>query len=523
MARQRKKSLARRLFGGWMLAVLLILIGGGAGAYWYLNQPGGDATLEYRTRKITRGNVESTVSASGTLRALNTVDVGTQVSGQIAEIKADFNTQVSKGQVIAVIDDATFRQQLREAEASLEIAKATVVQNQARYSALAADVRAAEATYRQSLADFTRKARLIESRNISRADFEKSRAELQGNKARVEAAKARMAEQGAQLRIARAQVDQREASLAQRKLDLERTIIRSPVDGVVISRAINVGQTVAASLQAPILFKIAEDLRKMQVEVSVDEADIGRIEEGQSVEFTVDTFPGQRFPGKVQQVRKEPVVNSNVVTYTVVVSAENQDLRLLPGMTANVTFFIDRRQNVLKVSNAALRYKPREATPTGRPTPEMIARMRKRAAEARQRMVRELGLTKDQQDQIAEFRRGMGQQMRSMFQGGAPPADIGKRIEALRKDFQRRFMSVLTPDQRTKYQAMLAKRRSRNLRPATLYTVGADKQPKRVMVVVGATDGAFTEIVEGPLKAGAEVIIGVVRRAPSRSRLRLGF
>ncbi len=321
----------RRRSRTWPLLVLLLVVGGGAAAYWYWNQDEQADLPLWRTATITRGPLASTVSASGTLRAVVTVEVGSQISGQIKALYADFNSEVKANQKIALIDPATFQAKLQEAEADLAVAKASVSVQQSRLTALAADIRAAQAALTQAKADYDRKKELMPTRAITKSDFDKAEAAFNQAKAKLDGAVASEAQQRAQLEVARAQILQKDAIVRQRRLDLDRTVIRSPVDGVVIARNIDKGQTVAASLQAPVLFTIAKNLRHMQVEVSVDEADIGRIRVGQQVEFTVNSFQGRTFPGEVKQIRLQPKEVSNVITYTVIVSAENADLRLLPG------------------------------------------------------------------------------------------------------------------------------------------------------------------------------------------------
>jgi HlyD family secretion protein len=272
------------------------------------------------------------------------VQVGSQVSGQIKEILVDFNSTVKEGQLIARIDPETFQQKVRQAEADLDAARAAV--NVQRAQQLQAKVNLTEAER-----DFERKKTLVEKSFISPAERDKAQTTLDAAKAQAQVTEA-------QAKNSEALVRQREAQLAQAKVDLARTAIRSPVDGIVVKRSVDTGQTVAASLQAPELFIIARNLTDMQVETSIDEADVGRVQLGQKASFTVDAFPGRSFSGEVMQVRKSAQVVSNVVTYTVIVSAANPQLNLLPGMTANVRVVTAQKDAVLKVPNAALRYKP---------------------------------------------------------------------------------------------------------------------------------------------------------------------
>ena len=309
-----------------ILAVVLV-ISGVVGFFYYQRAP----EISYRTVKIERGTIASTVAATGNLSAVTTVQVGTQVSGTIQKLYADYNSRVKKGQPIAEIDPSLFNASVEQArgnylaaEANLQKAKVTLVD--------------AERTYR-------RNKQLLADGIISQGDFDIAETALQSARPSVKAAEGNLA--------------QARGSLMQSKSNLRYSTIRSPVDGVVISRAIDVGQTVAASFQTPTLFTIAQDLTKMQIEVSVDEADISRIQLHQKAGFTVDSYPEQTFRGKVVQIRSAPVITQNVVTYVVVVNVDNSDLKLMPGMTANVSVEVAKKDDVLKLPPAALRFKPK--------------------------------------------------------------------------------------------------------------------------------------------------------------------
>ncbi|MEO5335700.1 MAG: efflux RND transporter periplasmic adaptor subunit [Magnetospirillum sp. WYHS-4] len=368
------------------LGVAASIVGGAI----FLHRDGGEAP-RFRSQPVTRGPLVAAVSSSGTLNAVVTVQVGSQISGQIREILADFNTEVEAGQVIARLDPAVLETRLAQAAADLEVARAGVrIQEaaleksradvlQARAVALSgtAEVAKAEAGRTEARRDLERKASLAQKGVISEAERDKAQAALdsaaastRSADAQVQARQASLAAMEAAVRMNEAQivnaqalVSLREAALRQAQVDLDHTVIRAPVGGTVIQRNIELGQTVAASLQAPVLFTIAENLAHMQVETSVDEADVGRVRVGQEANFTVDSLPGQAFSGKVRQIRKAATVVQNVVTYTVIVSAENPNQDLLPGMTANVRIVTDRRDNVLKIPNAALRFRPPGAEP----------------------------------------------------------------------------------------------------------------------------------------------------------------
>jgi HlyD family secretion protein len=339
------------------LGLLVLAAVGGGGAWWYQKQSEA-ARPQLRTAKVERGTLTATVAASGTLAAVVQVQVSSQVSGQIRDVLADFNAEVRKGQVLARLDPETFEFRVRQAEADVEAARAQIAVQQASVATRQSDVTRAIINRDEARRDLERKAGLVERNFISPAERDKAESLLRVLDQDVESARAQLQLGEAQVRNARSTVTQREAQLASARVDLDRTIIRAPVDGVVIKRSIEPGQTVAASLQAPELFLIAQDLRAMQVEVSIDEAEVSRVRTGQKATFTVDAFAGRTFEGSVTQVRKASLNQQNVITYTALVSATNENQTLLPGMTANVRIVTDVRNDVLKVPNAALRFKP---------------------------------------------------------------------------------------------------------------------------------------------------------------------
>lgn len=298
----------------------------------------------YKFAAIERGPIVAAVAATGTLNPVVAVQVSSQISGQIREIFVDFNSAVRAGQLIARIAPETYEHRVRQAEADLEAARATVAVQQA-------ELYRAKVNLIEAERDYERRKTLVHRNFISPAELDKVQTAL-------EAARAQLRVVEAQASNSVALVRQREAQLGQAQVDLGRTEIRAPVDGIVIKRSVEPGQTVAASLQAPEMFVIARKLEDMQVETAIDEADVGRLKVGQEAAFTVDAFPGRRFQGRVTQVRKAAQVVSNVVSYTVVVSAANPDLILLPGMTANVRIVTAQKEDVLKVANAALRFRP---------------------------------------------------------------------------------------------------------------------------------------------------------------------
>lgn len=284
---------------------------------------------KFRSEKVSRGDIVSTVTATGTVNAVTTVLVGTQVSGTIKELYVDFNSRVKKGQVIAQIDPATF-------EAQVDQAKANVL-------AAEANVQKAEATLTDTKRTMERNRELFARNLIARSDLDTSETNFETAKTQVS--------------VAKAQVAQSKAALKNSDINLKYTRILSPVDGTVVSRNVDIGQTVAASFQTPTLFNIAQDLAKMQIDSSVAEADIGKIKVGQPVEFNVDAYPDTTFKGKVSEIRNAPITVQNVVTYDVVIRVDNSDFKLKPGMTANVSIIISTMKDVLRIPNAALRFR----------------------------------------------------------------------------------------------------------------------------------------------------------------------
>ena len=310
-----------------LVAAILVLAGTGYGFWRWGSSP---KESPYVTMPVQRGNVTQVVSSTGTLQAVVTVLVGSQISGTIDKLFADFNTKVKAGEVVAQLNQDKF--------------KAAV--DQARANLLAAESSLAKA--KVSVVDAQRT--LERNRELRKRDL-MPQSELDTAQTAYDAALA-------QVEVNKAQSAQAQAALNQAMVDLNNTVIRSPVDGIVISRNVDVGQTVAASLQAPTLFTIANDLAKMEVHTNVDEADVGNVTEGQEVTFTVDAFPARRFKGHVHQVRNAPTVVQNVVTYDAVVRIDNKELLLKPGMTANVQFLVNRREDVLTIPNMAIRFKP---------------------------------------------------------------------------------------------------------------------------------------------------------------------
>src|SRR5438034_4637860 len=303
-------------FFSWLALIVGLLI-----IVFVLRQCRSRSAANYQTATVTRGPITQAVTATGTLNPVVNVQVGSQVSGNIAKLFADFNSQVKAGQVVAQIDPALFQATVTQAEGDL--ANALAALELAKVNA-------------------TRTQELFAKKTSSQADVDQAMANLH------------QAEANAKIK---------QGALDKAKADLDHCTITSPIDGVVISRSVDVGQTVAASLQAPVIFTIANDLTKMQIDTNVAEADVGVVKVGQSVDVTVDAFPMQTFQGKVVQVRNAPITVQNVVTYDTVIGVSNPDLKLKPGMTANVAIIVAHKDNVLQIKNAALRYRPQDATP----------------------------------------------------------------------------------------------------------------------------------------------------------------
>jgi HlyD family secretion protein len=433
----------------------------GAGTWW-LMQSKTDAPT-YKTAKIERGNLQATVSASGAVNPVTQVSVGTQISGQIKELYVDFNSEVRAGQLIALIDPETYEYRVRQAQADLDAAQAAHLTQQAGLAK--AKVEADDAAR-----DADRKKQLVDKQFIAQSEADKALAVARSLAETVKVVEA-------QIKSAIATVAQRDAAFAQARIDLTRTKITSPVSGIVIKRAIEKGQTVAASLQAPELFVIAQNLRDMQVDASIDESDVGRIKSGQRATFTVDAFPGQTFDGTVNQVRKAAQNVANVVTYVAVVGFANNDGRLLPGMTANVRVVTDMRENVLKIPNAALRVKiagvepvapassPSQAPVGGASSTSFLlnwlpSAMAQQGGQGggpsaqRERLISELALTTEQQTKLdAVF-----SEMRPKFMAMRDMSDAerGTAREKITTEMRGKISGFLSAEQKMKYAALQA-------------------------------------------------------------------
>ena len=483
----------------WLLVLGLSLVVAAA-AWWLLRDAEAPEAVQIDRTALNRGNIVQIVSAVGSVRALNTVEVGSQLSGQIDALFADFNSPVEAGDLLARIDPQSFERRVQEAAAGLAVAQANIEIQRA-------GIGKAEVLHANARRELDRQRSLVSRGGVSEAALELAEASFRNTGADVEIARA-------QVRNAEATVLQREAALEAARIDLERTEIRSPINGVVIKRAVDLGQTVAASLQAPVLFTIAQDLSEIRIEASVDEADIGNVRDGAEARFTVDAFPDREFNGRVAQVRLAPNEAQNVVTYTVVINAANPGRRLLPGMTANIDLVTGSKDNVLRVDNQAVRFRPPE---------ELVVAVDNNAAAGRggagggpgggrnpgaelAENLTELGVAAETIATIqSDLRESFGA-MRGLFASGADPDTIRQRLEGMSREVLQRHLS---PEQ---LDAITALQRERaNTRPALLYTLNPDGtlQPRRVRL--GLSDDRFTEIVDGELDEGDEVVTRIRR------------
>lgn len=440
-------------------------------------------TFDIETAKVETGDVARIVSASGAVRALTTVEVGSQVSGQITELNADFNSEVKASEIIARIDPQTF-------ESRVESVKADVQSALANLAVQKANIASSEATLAQAERNFARQEALFAADAVARST-------LEDNERALAVAKANLDVSRAQLRTSEATLSQRNATLRSAQVDLERTIIRSPIDGVVISRNVDVGQTVAASFSAPILFTIAQDLEDIRIDAAVVEGDIGGINAGDAVEFNVDAYPDQTFRGTVEQVRLASETLQNVVTYTVVIEARNPNKRLLPGMTANVEITADKRTNVLRIAETAVRFRP----PAN--GPELIEDTPAEGRGARGQGGRRGGGLQilDGLDIDADKKAIIQAELRTEIQ--AVRAGLGERAQFDRNALRQRIQTAsdkvlrknLTDEEYKQVQAATAARAS--VTRVEAYKPVADGKLEKQSLTLGLQDGSFAEILRG--------------------------
>ncbi len=484
-------GMGRVLVGLAALAAIVV------GVWWFVLRDGANGAassgdVAFETAVVDRGDVAQIVSASGSVRALTTVEVGSQLSGQVLELFADFNSEVEEGQVIARIDPQTFETRVQSARAEVTSAEANLAVQQA-------SIRRAEANLAQIERDFARQTALYAEDAIALSLLEETERQLTVATADLELNKA-------QLQSAQASLIQRRASLESAEVDLDRTIIRSPITGVVIERNVDVGQTVAASFSAPVLFRIAQDLGDIRIDAAVVEADIGGIDPGDPAEFSVDAYPDDTFRGEVEQVRLSAQELQNVVTYTVVIAAQNPRGRLLPGMTANVEITADQREGVLRVAETATRFRPPDGVAVassngngrggggfggpggGNPADELLA---------------EIGVEQSRRTAISAQLRA---EVQAVFQSAGQAAQTFDRAR-LRQQIQTRTDRVLrdelSEEEYDAYQSALNARAS--TRRVELYAQGEDGALTRTPVVIGLSDGENAEILRGANEGDAFV------------------
>ena len=500
------KILRRRMipWGGWRGLLALVITAAGALLVWQFLWRERPTSFDIQTMEFSRGSIERSISATGAVEALVTVDVSSQLSGQISEVNVDFNSLVARNDSLAMIDPRTFTARVASAKANLAIAKTDVAVREA-------SILKTKALLDQARRSAERQRTLAATKTASAATLDAAETLLATTEADLQVAQA-------QLDNARATVTQREADLSQAQLELDRTQIRAPIDGVIIARNIDLGSTVAASLQAPVLFKIAQDLKQIQILVLVDEADIGSIETEQVVTFTVDAFPDRLFDGKVAQVRIAGTRTNNVVTYTVVVRAQNPQQKLLPGMTATVRIITGTRRNVLRVPNEAIRFSP----PKGMKTTAAAERPNRDDAIITT-LSKKLELTAQQTE---KFREGMAATRPAQKQRNASPGNIkngenetSTQVSARpgvvarptsgsapeqRGRITRVLEGILTPDQMAAFNALRDEWRDLT-RPANVWTqTPAGLRPH--WLLLGLSDESFSEVLRGELKEGDRIV-----------------
>lgn len=483
-----------------------------------------DKDESYRSANVDRGAIVRSVSATGGLEPVITVDVGASVSGPILSVAVDFNDRVKAGQELARIDPQSFTTRATQLRADVDSQRGSLGVQEAQLAQ-------AQAEERSAALEMERAAKLAQSGFVSDQNLLVRQTALDRAQAGVKLAMA-------QINAQRARVKQSQAQLASAEVDLARSIIRSPVNGVVVDRRVDPGQSVAASLQAPILFQIAEDLSRLQANISVDEADIGDIRQGQAVRFTVDAFPGEEFPGRVSQIRLLGVQNQGVVSYVVVVEADNPRNNLLPGMTANAEIRIEEKEDVLRLPVAALRYRVNDPALVAQieklnsPAPGKPANNGQTGAQAQSRpagaggannsgpnagrggggnpagqLAASLDLTPEQSAKLQDA-------FRNAFTSGGqrpgPEASDAERRAFFRRVRDQALRSIepsLNPAQKVKLDALRKTREGQNARDAVVLVMRGDK-PVPVKVRLALTDNNFAEIVSGDVKVGDAIVIG---------------
>ena len=508
-----------------------LLIAGTAAGYFYFNRDKSNA-VQYRTARVERGSLYSQVTANGTVNPVITVLVGSQVSGTIQNLYADYNSPVKKGQLIAQIDPATFQAQVSQIAAKVQNARASILNAEADIGTARSNLDVSKANVvkaKVAVADarrnldrnmelFSRNLIAASEKDATQTAYDSSLAQLEATQAQQGAAEAQLESSKARLASARAALKQVEAELEITQLNLNHTRITAPVNGTVISRNVDVGQTVAASLQAPTLFTIAQDLTDMQVEANVSEADIGRISEGQETTFTVDAYPQNIFRGRVTEIRNAPITVQNVVSYIVVIRVKNPEMKLRPGMTANASILVAQRDKILKIPNAALRFRPEFAkreTGLGQKSSAVnpSPRATSPAPRNRERLLAELNLTPDQREAVSRIFK----ETRSQIEAAGGDEE---KIRKIREESRPKIRVLLNEAQGQKYDQMAQRSEDRQA-PVLLYKVWVpvpQQRPVPVEITTGISDGVFTEVLSGDLKEGQEVIVAAVGSNTNNTR-----
>jgi HlyD family secretion protein len=477
----------------WLVAALAVVAGSGI-AYWRFSAPAAPH-FDVQVVELKRGDVRRTVSTAGKVQAIVTVEVGSQLSGQITELHVDHSDAVARNGTLARLDPSTFEARLREAESGVGVARATVAVQEAT-------VVRAETLLRKAERDLERSQALANQGNVSQSALDSARTAF-------ESARADFAVARAQLQNATAALAQRQAALTSARVDLDRTFIRSPIGGVVLERSVELGQTVSASLSAPKLFTVAQDLREVQVSAEIDEADIGQVALGNEATFQVDAFPDVRFSGKVSQIRLAPHTIQNVVTYTVIVAVENPTRQLFPGMTANLDIVTGERRGVLIVANEALRFQPRGAAES------LVQRDGEQApaagpAAALNQVLERLQTTYGLKDEsIALIRQNIRGEMVKLRSGlgGEGGSGEGEAREIVRVQIARVMREVLAPEQFRQFEE--AQKRFAAVRSATIWLQRDDSRLVSRRVGLGMADANVSEILAVDLSAGSKAVVRV--------------
>lgn len=485
----------------WVYGAAVVAVG-----FWYFQGDSASTSIEFQTGPLSTGDVESIVNTAGTLSPLSIIDVGSEVSGLIVELNVDFNSIVKEGDLLARIDDRDVRVLLRQREADLQVAKANLVQEKANLLKSETDSEFAQN-------ELERSRSLLERQLISETDLETSLSRVRSAEASLESAKA-------QIISAEASILQREAQLEQAQIDLERTQISSPVDGIVINRLVDLGQALNSNQNIPILFEVAQDLSEMQIEADIGEADIGKVSEGLNVRFSVDAYSGQDFEGTVSQVRKSAGTSNNVVTYTIIIDADNPRELLLPGMTANVDIVLGSKTDVLRVPNAALRFRP----PGVEESTANAGGNRDTSAQAETTGVA-IGLEGDKLKQFVSAVEKNTNEAREAVSGNTGGGGGGggfdrTAITNIRAKLTNELSLILTEEQLVAYQAAAGGGRGNGggtrggnadgLTGTGEIWVMRDGEPVSVAVRTGLVDSQYTEIQSNELADGDEVIVRAV-------------